>query len=140
MTSASLPLDHAYRAYLDCLNARDFDALGRHVHEEVSHNGVHLGVAGYRRMLEKDFDDIPDLRFELELLVVDPPRVASRLRFDCTPKGRFLDLDVDGLKVSFAENVFYEFVDGRIARVWSVIDKAAIERQLVASRGARQPY
>lgn len=139
MTSARSPLDRAYRAYLDCLNARDLEALGRHVHEAVSHNGIHLGVAGYRQMLEQDFADIPDLRFELELLVVDAPRVASRLRFDCTPKGRFLDLDVDGLKVSFTENVFYEFVDGRIARVWSVIDKAAIERQVLASRGHPHP-
>jgi predicted ester cyclase len=32
--------------------------------------------------------------------------------------------------VAFSENVFYTFVDGKIAQVWSVIDKAAIERQL----------
>ena len=30
----------------------------------------------------------------------------------------------------FAENVFYQFRDERIAEVWSVIDKAAIEAQL----------
>jgi predicted ester cyclase len=32
--------------------------------------------------------------------------------------------------VSFVENVFYEFRNGKIAQVWSVIDKAAIEAQL----------
>jgi len=32
--------------------------------------------------------------------------------------------------VSFTENVFYEFRDERIEKVWSVIDKAAIESQL----------
>jgi len=32
--------------------------------------------------------------------------------------------------VSFAENVFYEFKSYKIASVWSVIDKAAIEAQL----------
>jgi predicted ester cyclase len=32
--------------------------------------------------------------------------------------------------VSFSENVFYEFRDGKIREVWSVIDKAAIESQL----------
>jgi predicted ester cyclase len=32
--------------------------------------------------------------------------------------------------VSFAENVFYEFKRAKIAAVWSVIDKAAIEAQL----------
>ena len=33
-------------------------------------------------------------------------------------------------KVAFAENVFYEFDERKINAVWSVIDKAAIERQL----------
>lgn len=120
----------AYRAYLDCLNARDWEHLGRHVVDDVRRNGERLGVTGYRQMLEKDFRDIPDLAFQIELLAVDPPHVAARLRFDCKPSGFFLGLPVDGRRVSFAENVFYQFRDGKIAEVWSVIDKAAIERQL----------
>lgn len=42
----------------------------------------------------------------------------------------FLGLAVNGKRVSFTENVFYQFRDGKIAQVWSVIDKAAIEAQL----------
>jgi len=64
------------------------------------------------------------------MLISDPPYIASRLSFDCTPKGRFLGLDVNGRNVSFAENVIYEFRSEKIAQVWSVIDKAAIEAQL----------
>jgi predicted ester cyclase len=56
--------------------------------------------------------------------------LAARLAFDCTPKGEFLGLPVNGRRVAFTENVFYEFRDGKIAQVWSVIDKAAIEAQL----------
>jgi len=37
---------------------------------------------------------------------------------------------VNGRRVSFCENVFYAFRDGRIEQVWSVIDKVAIEAQL----------
>ncbi len=74
--------------------------------------------------------EIPDLRFEIELLVVEPPHVASRLQFDVTPKGRFLGLAVNGRRIAFAENVFYEFRDGLIVDVRSVVDKAAIEAQL----------
>jgi|SRR5271157_3576583 len=48
----------------------------------------------------------------------------------CSPKGKFLGLIVNGRRVSFAENVFYEFKLSKIASVWSVIDKAAIEAQL----------
>ena len=60
-------------------------------------------------------------------------RAASRrgrLRFDCTPKGLLFGLPVNGKKVQFAENVFYDFLDGQIADVWSIIDKAAIPSQL----------
>ena len=63
------------------------------------------GSTRYRAMLEQDFRDIPGLYFKIELLVVDPPHTASRLRFDCTPKGRFLGLEINGKQVSFTENV-----------------------------------
>jgi predicted ester cyclase len=123
-------LSEIYRAYIACLNAQDWEKLVRFVHDGASHNGRQLGLSGYRQMLERDFADIPDLYFKIELLVTDPPHVASRLRFDCTPKGKFLGLDVNGRRVAFAENVFYQFRDGKIEQVWSVIDKAAIEAQL----------
>lgn len=119
-----------YRGYIDCLNRQDWTALATFVHEAVSHNERRIGLAGYRSMLEEDFRAIPDLRFAIELLLVDPPHVASRLAFDCRPKGTFLGLAVNGKRVRFAENVFYEFSAGRIWRVRSIVDKAAIEAQL----------
>ena len=119
-----------YRAYIDCLNRQDWTALGEYVSDDVIHNDRPLGLAGYRAMLEQDFRDIPDLRFDIRLLVCEPPRVACRLRFTCSPKGTFMGLAIDGRKVTFAENVFYEFHEGKIRQVWSVIDKAAIEKQL----------
>lgn len=119
-----------YRGYIACLNRQDWADLGRFVHAEVRYNGEPVGLSGYRAMLEGDFRAIPDLHFEIGLLIADPPRIASRLLFDCTPTGLLFGLPVDGRRVRFAENVFYEFRDGRIAEVWSIIDKAAIEAQL----------
>lgn len=119
-----------YRAYIDCLNRQDWPGLGEFVHDDVVHNGRRLGLSGYREMLERDFQDIPDLRFIVRLLTCEESMVASRLDFHCSPKGRFLDLPVNGRKVAFSENVFYAFRDGKIAEVWSVVDKAAIEVQL----------
>jgi predicted ester cyclase len=81
-------------------------------------------------MLERDFQEIPDLYFNVQLLIADPPYLASRISFDCTPRGKFLGLDVNGKRVSFSENVFYQFREEKIEQVWSVIDKAAIEAQL----------
>jgi predicted ester cyclase len=123
-------LAELYRAYIACLNRQDWPNLHKFVADDARHNGRPFGLAGYRAMLERDFEAIPDLQFNVELLICDPPHIASRLRFDCRPKRLFLDLPVNGKRVNFAENVFYQFRDERIAEVWSVIDKAAIEAQL----------
>lgn len=123
-------LSGVYRDYIACLNAQGWPNLARFVHPDVCHNGRRIGIAGYREMLERDFVSIPDLHFDVQLLICDPPYVASRLRFDCTPAREFLGLRIDGKRVSFTENVFYEFRSERIAEVWSIIDKAALEAQL----------
>lgn len=127
---SELDLSTIYRNYLNCLNARDWASLGQFVDEHVVHNGRPFGLAGYRAMLEKDVSDIPDVRFNIELLITEPPFVASRLRFDCTPAVAFLGMDTAGKRIVFTENVFYKFRDGKIVEVWSVIDKSAIEAQI----------
>src|SRR6266702_4329775 len=118
-----------YRDYIACLNRRDWPRLAQFVEDDVIHNGRRIGISGYRDMLQRDFDEIPDLQFHIRMLMSDPPFIACRLGFDCTPKGMFLGLDVGGRRVSFTENVFYEFRGEKIREVWSVIDKAAIEAQ-----------
>ena len=119
-----------YRDYIACLNKQDWPKLGQFVHDEVIHNGRRVGLSGYLEMLERDFDDIPDLYFDVQMLVSDPPYIASRIVFTCAPKGQFSGLHINGKRVSFAENVIYEFRGKKIVQVWSVIDKAAIEAQL----------
>jgi predicted ester cyclase len=119
-----------YRAYIDCLNRQDWDELGQYVSDDARHNGRPLGLHGYRAMLIQDFEDIPDLRFVIDRLACDPPLIGARLMFDCAPRSHFLGLRIDGRRITFAENVFYEVKDGKIADVFSVIDKAAIEDQI----------
>ena len=130
MDKTGLELADLYREYIACLNRRDWPALAQFVAHDVVHNGRQLGLAGYRAMLEKDVEDVPDLQFDVEMVTCDPPNVAARLAFDCTPTGEFQGLPVNGKQVKFTETVFYEIRDRRIANVWSSIDKAAIEAQL----------
>jgi len=119
-----------YRAYIACLNQQDWPSLGQFVDDQVHYNGQLIGLAGYQAMLEQNFADIPDLAFTVEQLLSEPPWVASRLTFVCTPIKLFMGLAVNGRTVTFSENVFYGFRDGRIEQVWSVIDTAAIQAQL----------
>ncbi|MCF1504496.1 ester cyclase [Afifella sp. H1R] len=119
-----------YRAYIDCLNRQDWEDLHLYVSRDVHYNGKSLGLHGYEAMLVEDHRSIPDLYFKIERLVCEPPMIASRLWFDCTPAGTLFDLPVNGKRVQFSENVFYEVENGRIRNVWSVIDKAAVAAQL----------
>jgi predicted ester cyclase len=128
--TAMTDLPDLYRDYIACLNRQDWPKLGQFVDDEAIHNGRRVGLSGYREMLERDFDQIPDLYFDIRMLVSKPPYIASRLAFHCAPKGTFLGLAVNGKRVSFTENVFYEFRRQKIVEVWSVIDKAAIEAHL----------
>ena len=126
----ALDLSMRYREYIACLNQRDWPELSQFVCMDVCYNEQVIGLSGYQEMLEGNCRDIPDLHFEVELLVCDAAHVASRLRFRCAPAANFLGLDVNGRTVSFTENVFYRFDNGKIGAVWSIVDKAAIEAQL----------
>jgi len=123
-------LSTIYRGYIDCLNRRDWGNLGHFVDANVHYNERLVGLAGYRAMLKDDVQAIPDLSFDIALLLCHPPHVAARLQFDCTPVGVLFDMPVNGRRVRFSENVIYSFDRGRIRNVWSVVDKAAIAAQI----------
>jgi predicted ester cyclase len=125
-----IKLPDIYRNYIVYLNQQDWSRLEQYIDNNVYYNDKQIGLSGYRKMIEKDFDEIPDLHFNIQLLVSDGHYIASRLLFDCSPKGNFLDLNINGKRISFCENVFYEFRKGKIVKVWSIIDKATIESQL----------
>ena len=72
-------LSGVYRDYVACLNKQDWRTWKSLSGGNVRHNGKSVGLAGYRRMLEGDFRSIADLHFEIELLVTEPPHMASRL-------------------------------------------------------------
>lgn len=123
-------LDAHYRRYLACLNERQLDRLDEFVHDEITYNDAPMTRAGYRDLLTRDVAVIPDLFYAVELLVVRDDHVACRIAFDCTPQAEFLGLQPTGRAISFTENVFYRFRDGRIEQVWSLIDVEAIREQL----------
>lgn len=117
-----MDLSVVYRHYLDTLNARPVGDLAELVTDPVVRNGVTMSPADYRAFIQKSVDAAPDLRFEATVLVHDERRVAARLEFTCTPRTDAMGSDVVGRAVSFAEHAIYEFEDGRIARVVTIIE------------------
>ncbi len=124
---SAVDLEAVYQDYIRCLNQQHWDNLSQFVHDDVEHNGRPLGLDGYRTMLERDYQQIPDLRFEIELLVAQPPRIACRLRFNVTPKADFLGLAVNGRKVTFCEKRFL-WIPGREDQGRQVRDRQASDR------------
>ena len=66
-------LSDVYRDYIACLNRQDWPKLEQFVDDDVRYNGQRIGLSGYRGMLERDFSEIPDLHFNIQLLISDPP-------------------------------------------------------------------
>jgi len=123
-------LEARYRAYLDVLNERRLDDLVHFVQDELSYNGETMTRRQYQDLIAADIAAIPDLFFDAQIVVASGDQVACRLVFDCTPQHECLGFSPNGERLSFAEHVFYQFRDGRIAAVWSLIDRPAIEAQL----------
>jgi predicted ester cyclase len=119
-----------YRAYLRVLDERRFEDLADFVHDELEYNDEPMTRQQYADMIAGDVAAAPDLLFRVGTLVVDEDQVACRLLFDCTPVATFLGLTPTGARVVFSEHAFYRFRNGRIAAVRSLIDRAAVERQL----------
>jgi predicted ester cyclase len=126
----SIDLDAVYRAYLGALNERRLDDLRHYVHDDLTYNGEVMTRRRYRDMIAADIGAIPDLFFDADILVVGADQVACRLTFNCTPQRDFLGFSPNGARLSFAEHVFYRFHDGRIASVYSLIDRYTIQQQL----------
>ena len=123
-------LERHYREYVAALNDRRFGDLPAFVADELVYNDAPLSAGQYRDLLEDDVRRIPDLSYDVQHLVVAGNHVAARLRFDCTPVEPFQGLEPTGFRVVFTEHVFYRFHEERIAQVWSLLDVAALQRQL----------
>jgi hypothetical protein len=70
-------LSDVYRDYIACLNKQDWPKLEQFVHDEVIHNGRRVGLSGYLGMLERDFDEIPDLFDPRRLIIVAGRRTGK---------------------------------------------------------------
>jgi predicted ester cyclase len=121
-----------YRRYINCLNDRPLGDLGAFVHEELTYNGRPMTRLDYQDLISGDIAAIPDLYFDVHLLVISGDQIACRLNFHCTPKGEFLGLRPNGKSISFSEHVFYRLREGKIYEVWSLLDRHAIEEQLAS--------
>ncbi|KAI1173721.1 SnoaL-like polyketide cyclase-domain-containing protein [Nemania sp. FL0916] len=126
-------LEDTYRNYIGSINARTMVAdLPKFCHLQVTYNAERLPLEKYRGLMDAAIAAIPDVVFGIDALVVDAPaqRVAARIQFDGTPTGPFAGVEPTGSSVRFYEHVTYQFRDGKIDRVWSIVDLKSYRKQL----------
>ena len=62
-------LEQVYRTYLDALNGRRLDDLDQFVHDQVVYNDTSISRQQYAQMIAEDVQKIPDLYFNVDLLI-----------------------------------------------------------------------
>ena len=77
-----------YRDYIACLNKQDWPRLEHFVHHEVYYNDQQIGLTGYRNMLKRDFSEIPDLHFSIQLLIFRPASPSEPASLRLFAKGK----------------------------------------------------
>ena len=77
---------------------------------------------------------IPDLRFEIDELLVDGDRVAVRWTMRGTHQGKLLGLPATGRAFETKGHSLYHLVDGRVAVAYSLSDLFGLQRQLAANK------
>ncbi|KAI1117034.1 SnoaL-domain-containing protein [Nemania sp. NC0429] len=126
-------LNDAYRAYNRCFNERtterDFPTF---CHEHVVHNAKRLSLDEYRRPAEAAFAVVPDLVLGIDALVADAAaqRVVVRIELAGTPVAELAGAKPTGRSVRFFEHATYDYRDGKIERVRSIIDWKSYRREL----------
>jgi len=119
-----------YRNYIDCLNTGNIEQLSDFIHDELTYNGEKTTLKDYKKDRLKERDAIPDLFYDIGLLVTNEDTIACRLNFNCTPIKEFMGIIPNGKKAVFSENVFYKLAQGKISAVLSLVDKDAIRAQI----------
>lgn len=130
---SSPDLSTVYRRYIQAIRDRDLDEVSKYVSEGVVHNGKQLGLEGYKDLLKRNIFE-PDTQITIKRLIASEYHAAALLVFTTKPTTKELvGIELDGTEFSYAENVFYDFKNGKIFEVHSLVDIDAVRSH------ARQP-
>jgi predicted ester cyclase len=73
---------------------------------------------------------IPDIRCEIEQMIVAGDRVVAHLRFRGHFTGRFGQMQGQGQTINFIATDIYRVADGRVAENWHIEDNLTLQQQL----------
>src|SRR5438874_13194329 len=85
-----------YDRYIAALNARDFDVMDQFIHDDVTLNGMPATRADLLAVQRREVAAVPDLRWELQQLIVDGDRLGAQLVNRGTPVQEFVGVRPTG--------------------------------------------
>ncbi|MFD6026529.1 ester cyclase [Streptomyces griseoluteus] len=119
-----------YERYLEALNAHEFGGTGEFIADRTTLNGEPATRDDILALQRHDVEAVPDLRWELEELLVDGDRLAARLVNTGTPVQEWLGVPPTGASFEIAEYAVYQVRDGRFVHMAALRDAAGLRRQL----------
>jgi steroid delta-isomerase-like uncharacterized protein len=130
-------MDHAatVRRLYDLINADKIDAFGEVLaddfveHEELPGlEPTRDGVQAFFRMQRAAF---PDMRMDIEDVIIEGDKVAARVRYTGTQDGEFMGAPATGKRVDVQLVDIFRFgADGRLREHWGVLDQLTLLQQL----------
>jgi steroid delta-isomerase-like uncharacterized protein len=97
-------------------------------HEEFP--GLPPGKEAVRYFVTATQGAFPDLTVDVEDVIAEDNKVASRLRFSGTHKGEFMGIPATGNKIDFQVIDILAFRDSKATDHWGVTDQLAMLTQL----------
>ena len=132
------------RAFVDAVNARDWDALDHLVSPEFVRHSDAAGEPGVRSrddlkwFLRNECLTFPDARETVEALVAEGDRVAARHQLTGAQTGPFGDHPPTGRPVRVRFLAVYRLEAGRLVEAWAEWDNLAVFAQMGIAPGRPQ--
>lgn len=110
----------------------DLTAVDDYVHPAFrSHNALlKPGPEGYKAFAQGFHNGLPDLRPQLQHVLVHGDRVVTFTHWEGTHTGAFRDAAPTGNRITFETADLFRVQDGRFIEHWDVVDRLAAMRGL----------
>ncbi|MDX3076652.1 ester cyclase [Streptomyces sp. NPDC088354] len=121
-----------YMRYADALNAHEFDRMDEFIDDEVMLGGRPGTRDDVVTVLKGIADAVPDIRWEIDELLLDRDGIAVRAINTGTPVKEWLGVPASGASFKIVEYAIYKVRDGRFVQMTNLHDSAEMLRQLTA--------
>ncbi len=102
--------------------------------EYINHNPIGLGgksgIEGFKQTVRALRFAFPDLRFEVEQMIVNGDQVVTRTTMQGTHKNSFMGIDPTDKKVTVSGFDIYRIADGIVAERWGTLDGLTLMQQM----------